>query len=252
MKSERNTPRQTVPFAPYALPTGRASTSRSNRAEPPARRLAAGADAAVLSAYIATYLRFTEGIARVLQTRIELVATGHPSVCFRHGLPGGSGWTVQLMSSSGFGDLMGRDIACVGPQNAEHRHTTSMGALDDSTETRERLHLNLTYHDVRNNEPEHYTGLVPRPSALAWTGAAIRQCQRAQAASVFQSQGAPSREASSPSDIPRAWHPLYRDLPPVTPEDVDLFEQDVQSYLLRSVPSLSGPYPASTAASPSP
>jgi len=127
-----------------------------------------------------------------------------------------------------------------------------MGALDDSTVMQERLHLNLTYYDVRNNEAEHYTGLVPRPCALAWTGAAIRQCQRAQAASVFPPQGAPSGEASSPSDIPRAWHPLYRDLPLVTLQDVVSFEQDVQSYLLRSVPRPSGPYPASMAALPSP
>ncbi|VVE43440.1 hypothetical protein PPN31114_04281 [Pandoraea pneumonica] len=252
MKSERNTPRQTVPFAPYALHTGRASPSRSNRAVPSEMRPVAGADDSAAFAYTAVYLRFAEGISRVLQTSIEFVVTGHRNVSFRHGWPDGGTWTVQLMSLHGPGELMSHDIVNVGPLNAAHRSMTPIGMLYGSAVNQELLHLDLTYRDARNNEAEHYVHLVPRPSALAWAGAAIRQCQRAQAAAVFQPQGAPSGEASSPSDIPRAWHPLYRDLPLVTLQDVDLFEQDVQSYLLRSVPSLSGPYPASTAASPQP
>ncbi|MGC7405974.1 hypothetical protein ACPWR0_18440 [Pandoraea pneumonica] len=158
---------------------------------------------------------------------------------------------MQLTSSPGLDDDLRRDIASVGVPGATAQADRFSAVQRACEAMRDTVHVSLTHRNVRNKEVDCYSCLIPRFQALPWVGAAIRQCQRAEAATIFHTPGAVPGAWPSFSDGPAEWRTLFRDLPTVKKEDVDSFEQDAWSYLVRSAPVVPHIAPASTVASPS-
>ncbi|WP_140413318.1 hypothetical protein [Pandoraea sp. PE-S2T-3] len=159
---------------------------------------------------------FAEALASVLQSHVDIVSPRYPTV-----------------------SVAARNRADVGVW-VIHFATPEAAALPcPALAPARRLHLTLSHFDFAQSEVRQRSGTVPEDRALAWAGAAARQCQRV--------RGSPGQGATSPGEAPSRWHWQVGELPRLRNEDVEAFELDLSGYLQRLVrPQTPPPVPVST------
>lgn len=148
---------------------------------------------------------FAEALSSVLQSHVDLVSPRYPTVRVTPWKYDVGVWVIRFST----------------PEAASAEEA---GASRASSR---RLHLTLSHFDFAKCEVRQRHGTVPEDRALAWAGAAARQCQCAQAA-----RGPP---ATSTGAAPSRWHWEAGELPQLSAEEVDAFELDLSGYLRRLV-----------------
>ncbi|VVE22284.1 hypothetical protein PIN31115_03203 [Pandoraea iniqua] len=167
----------------------------------------------------AIHQMFAEALSSVLQSHVDLVSPRYPTVRVTPWKYDVGVWVIRFST----------------PEAASAEEAGASGASS------RRLHLTLSHFDFAQCEVRQRHGTVPEDRALAWAGAAARQCQCAQAAL--------ERPSTSTGAVPLRWRWQSDELPQLRAEDVDAFELDLSSYLRRLV-SARTPPPAPPIAPP--
>ncbi|VVE43341.1 hypothetical protein PIN31009_04232 [Pandoraea iniqua] len=154
---------------------------------------------------------FAEGLASVLQSHVDIVSPRYPTIRVAPWDHDAGVWVIRFST----------------PEAASTAQAGEVGEVGASLAPNRRLHLTLSHFDFAQCEVRQRSGTVPEDRALAWAGAAARQCQRAQAAL--------GRGAALPDEAPSRWHWQVGELPRLRNEDVDAFELDLSGYLQRLV-----------------